>query len=452
MTILPAYDKALNTALSVISLLDLETVSLTSAVSRVLGEDITADRDQPPFDRSAMDGFALQTEAWARGKTFRIAGGVPAGGVLPAGLNIDPSRDVVRIATGAAVPEMFDAVVQIEKASVAEGGGEDGESSGATVGFEIESTKPWMNIHRRGADAAMGATVIRAGTLLGPHHVGIAAAAGAAKIQVARRPRGVVLSSGDEVRPADTPTGELAPQQIRDSNGPMLVALLEAMGCEVLRHDHVVDEADAVAEACGRAATDADLVVTAGGVSVGQRDLFPTMWPTLGYETKLHGVKMQPGKPVFIAKPPGLSATDFTANPAVAPPCTAVVVGLPGNPVSVLATAHLFVWPMVRKMLGLSIEKGGGLPWRRVWLASPAKPNARREAFRAARFVGETREQVEVLPWQGSGDLMHTAAADGWVRLPAGEAELSAGTGLSFLPFLQGYADPASTPKTGGQI
>lgn len=444
MVELPTYDNALDSTLTTVTPLGVEAIDWADATGRVLFEDVMADRDQPPFDRSAMDGFALRSEAWGAGKTFRVVGSVPAGGVLPDGLKIDPQRDVVRIATGAAVPTFsggFDAVVQIEKAVVSQGDG--GEAS---VVFEVDAVKPWMNIHRRGADAAAGATVIKAGTQLLPHHMGIAAAVGAAKVQIARRPRVVVLSSGDEVRPTGTLTEQLQPQQIRDSNGPMLVALLGAMGCEVLRHDHVLDEAEAVAEACGRAATDADLVITAGGVSVGQRDLFPATWPTLGYETVLHGVKMQPGKPVFVAR-----LRD--AKPQAAG--RAVVVGLPGNPVSVLATAHLFVWPMVRKMLGLGCGEdtsggGDGLPWRRVWLASAVKPNARREAFRAARFVGETRDQVEVVPWQGSGDLAHTATAEGWVRLPAGEAEIGAGNGLSFLPFLQGYTDPRVTPNAGG--
>lgn len=440
MADLPSYDQAHATALSVVSELRREIVPLQHAAGRVLADDIIADRDQPPFDRSAMDGFALRAEAWAPGRNFRVAGNVPAGGGLPGDLKIDPTRDVVRIATGAAVPGIFNAVVQIEKAAVS--GGDE-----ATVVFEVEAVGPGMNIHPRGADAQEGAVVIPAGTRLRPHHLGIAASVGATTIGVSCRPRVVVLSSGDEVRPPGTATDDLLPQQIRDSNGPMLVAMLGAMGCEVLRHDHVLDEADAVAEACAKAAAEADLVVTAGGVSVGQRDLFPATWPRLGYETVLHGVAMQPGKPVFIARPPGLSATDSTANPAVVPPYSAVVVGLPGNPVSVLATAHLFLWPMVRKMLGLAsggVASGGVLPWRRVWLAAPVKPNARREAFRAARFVGETREQVEVLPWQGSGDLAHTATAEGWVRLPASHAELQAGTGLSFLPLLGGYADPSS--------
>ncbi|MEM6855336.1 MAG: molybdopterin molybdotransferase MoeA [Planctomycetota bacterium] len=436
---LPDYNQALSTAFSVVSALQPEEVKVERAAGRVLRDAVTADRDQPPFDRSAMDGFALRADAWSAGKVFRVVGSVPAGGALPTDLEIDPQRDVVRIATGAAVPAFaggFDAVVPIEKAAVE-------EDEHASVVFEVDAVTAGMNIHRQGADAATGSVVIASDTLLQPHHLGIAASVGATTLKVSRPPRVVVLSSGDEVRPANTPTADLEPQQIRNSNGPMLVALLKAMGCEVIRHEHVLDEADAVHEACSRAATEADLVVTAGGVSVGQRDWFPATWPQLGYETVLHGVKMQPGKPVLVARPPRFSATDFTANPAVAPAYSAAVVGLPGNPVSVLATAHLFVWPMVRKMLGLDAL----LPWRRVGLASPAKPNARREAFRAARFVGETREQVEVLPWQGSGDLSHTAAADGWVRLPVGDAELTPGVWLSFLPLLGGYADPSAARR-----
>ncbi len=441
MNVLPRYAQALKIALSVIPSMGLGKVLMVNAIGRVLGENVVADRDLPPFDRSAMDGFALRAEAFGAGKAFRIAGSVLAGGVLPSDLTLNPAQDVVRIATGAAVPGVFDAVVQIEKAVVSEDGGGQ-----ATVVFEVDAVKPWMNIHRRGADAAAGSVVIPAGARLRPHHLGIAASVGAATISVARRPRVVVLSSGDEVRPPETAAADLAPQQIRDSNGPMLVALLGAMGCEVLRHEHVADEAEAVQQACATAAAEADLVITAGGVSVGQRDLFPATWPTLGYEVVLHGVKMQPGKPVFVARPSGFSATRFTANPGVAPPCSAVVIGLPGNPVSVLATAHLFVWPMVRKMMRLD----PALPWRRVWLASPVRPNAMREAFRAARFVGETRDQIEVVPWQGSGDLTHTATADGWVRLPVSDAELQVGTGLAFLPLLSGSPMPAAAASSGG--
>lgn len=412
MADLPGYDHAINQTLSGVSALPSESCPLDWVAKRILRQNVAADRDQPPFDRAAMDGFALRAASWRTNKAFRVAGDVPAGGRLSEDTAIDPTVDVVRIATGAAVPDVFDAVIQIEKAQV---GGDP-----PTVVFDLDAAAPGLNIHRRGADAATGNVVLRAPAVLAPHHLGIAAAVGASRLTVARQPRAVVLSSGDEVKPADTPTPELEPQHIRNSNGPLLVALLRATGAEVLRHEHVVDEAGPVQEACARAAADADLVVTAGGVSVGRRDLFPTVWPDLGYETVLHGVKMQPGKPVFVARPTSSEG--------------ALVLGLPGNPVSVWATAHLFVWPAVRKALGLD----PGLPWRRVVLASPAKANPRREAFRAARFVGQGEQRVEVVAWQGSGDLMHTAVADGLLRLPAQEGRVEAQTELWFLPVLGG--------------
>ncbi|MEM7627295.1 MAG: molybdopterin molybdotransferase MoeA [Planctomycetota bacterium] len=430
MTDLPGYDNALRRTLESVCALDVETLTLADARGRVLRQDVTADRDQPPFDRSAMDGFAVSVAALAvsgaTDKAFRVAGAVPAGGTLDPAMTIDPANDVVRIATGAAVPAPFNAVVPIEKAVVDEAAG--------TVWFTVDGVDLGAAVHPRGADAAAEAVVIPAGTALGPHHLGIAATVGERELMVSRRPRVVVLSSGDEVWPVDTATDDLPMQAIRNSNGPMLVALLRAMGAEVVRHEHVVDEADAVGMACERAAGDADLVVTAGGVSVGQRDLFPAMWPTLGYEKVLHGVAMQPGKPVLVAaKHEARKQNDRGLRRASEP---ALVIGLPGNPVSVWATAHLFVWPMVRRLSGLDPR----LPWRRVWLASPAKGNAKREAFRAVRLVGETREQVEVIAWQGSGDLMHTAAADGLLRMPIHGGEVPAGSGLSFLPVLDGPA------------
>lgn len=429
MAELPVYDVALDLALAHAELLDVETVGLSDATGRVLREDVIADRDQPPFNRSAMDGFALSAGAWEAGKVFRIAGTLPAGGRLPAGIEIETQRDAVWIATGAAVPGVFDAVVPIEKATVDEAAG--------TVRFDLDPVKPGAAIHPRGADAAAGRVVVEAGTTMGPHHLGIAATVGSRELVVSRKPRVVVLSSGDEVWPVDTATEDLPAQAIRNSNGPMLVAMLGAMGARVVRHEHVVDDADAVRAACASAAAGADLVVTAGGVSVGQRDLFPTTWPTLGYETVLHGVAMQPGKPVLVAaKREGRVQDNPDLRSRSEPASTVCVIGLPGNPVSVWATAHLFLWPMVRKMLGLN--SGGELPWRRVWLAAPAKGNARREAFRAARLVGETREQVEVIAWRGSGDLMHTASADGLLRMPIHAGEIPAGSGLSFMPVLGG--------------
>lgn len=408
MPTLPSYEDALHTVLDGVVALNPQTLALDQAAGRVLRQAVVADRDQPPFERSAMDGFAVCSTHWKPGQGWRIAGSVPAG--APWTGTADPARAVVQIATGAAVPPPFDAVVQVELAQV--------NADAATVRFNLDHVAPWRNIHRRGADAASQAVLIPAGTTLGPHHLALAATAGVAQPTVTRRPRVVVLSSGDEVLAPSTPTAQLSPQQIRNSNGPLLTALLRGLGAEVLAHHHVADTQAAVTQACQAAAQEADLVVTAGGVSVGERDLFPGAWHAMGFDTRLHGVAMQPGKPV-------LSVRGVVADRPVH------VLGLPGNPVSVLATAHLFMRPLLRALAG----DARPLPWRRVTLAQPTQANAKRTAFRPAQLVGPGRDQAAVLAWRGSGDLAHTAEAHGLLALPAAAGEMPAGQPLSFLPF-----------------
>jgi len=206
----------------------------------------------------------------------------------------------------------------------------------------------------------------------------------------------------------------------------MLRALARAAGAQVLRHEHLVDELDATLDAAQRALQDADLVLTSGGVSVGERDHLPTAWQQAGTQTILHGVAIQPGKPVLIARAPGSSKLVAHTEKA---PCP-IVLGLPGNPVSVLATFHLFAWPLIRALQGAVPN----LPWHRATLADDVKPKAQREMFRAATIDQDHR--ATLLPWQGSGDLSHTAAMHGFIRLPRQEVPLPAGSGVEFLPVL----------------
>ena len=149
-------------------------------------------------------------------------------------------------------------------------------------------------------------------------------------------------------------------------------------------------------------------------------DFIPWAWHKLGLRTIVHGVAIQPGKPLFAAVPDNPEDPEHIGNK--------LVIGLPGNPVSVLCTAHLFVWPLVRRMLGM----GNALPWRLVSSANSVSCKSKRQIFRAARLLPEN--QVEVLGWHGSGDLMHTAQADGWVRLPLQDQPIEPGTTLPFLP------------------
>lgn len=402
---LPRYEPSLEAILKHIDVLAPCQVPLHQALGRVLRSKVTADRDQPPFDRAAMDGFAVRSWQVRPGQSFVVTGTIAAGAPLVAYPD-DPGQ-VMRIATGSPVPAGADAVVPNELAKVR-------TDSAEQVQFTVDSVQNGDNVHRRGSDATAGQSVVDYGTQLGPHHIGIAASVGATQLEVAEVPKVTLLTSGDEVRPADTSSQCLAPQQIRNSNGPMLRAFFAALGVPNPHYEHLPDEPEPTLDRARAAALRSQLVVTVGGVSAGHRDLLPWAWQQLGLETVLHGVAIQPGKPLFVAIGDGV-----------------MVVGLPGNPVSVLATAHLFVWPALRKMLGLASD----LPWRQLALAGSVKATARRQLFRAAQSL--TDGTAAVIDWHGSGDLIHTAEADGFVRLPLFDGLVNRSTQVPFLPLVR---------------
>ncbi len=408
--LLPGYDEAIAKVLACAAEIGTEALPLDSAVGRVLRSDVTADRDQPPFDRSAMDGFAVRSIQVEANRPYEGAGTIAAGAPAEAS-HLAPATcsniAVMRIATGAPVPDWADCVIPIEHAVV--------EQHGDTEQVTFTKTGDrHANVHHRASDTSTGDVVLRSGSRLAAHHMGIAAGVGAVELPVATRPRITLLTTGDEVVAAQTPAAQLQPQQIRNSNGPMLTALLGALDTPVISHEHVCDEPEQTLAAARQAVSQSHLVITCGGVSVGQRDLLPWAWQKLGLETVLHGVSIQPGKPVLVCRDEDK-----------------LVVGLPGNPVSVLATAHLFVWPIIRTMLGQTAD----LPWRPIELASAARAGSGRELFRAATLGDDGR--AGVIKWHGSGDLMHTADADGFVRLPSQGPQIAAGQTVPFLPIIR---------------
>ncbi len=398
MSSLPDYFQALARALGGVEPLPgREEVEVHEAAGRVLADAVTADRDLPPFDRAERDGYALRGAEVGRLEAWTVIGNVAAG--EPADIEVPPGH-CVAIATGAPLPPDVDTVIQHELSD-----------RGNPVGFSVKSVRLGEAVHPRGADAGAGRTLIAPFTRLGPHHAGLAAAVGRERLAVVSRPRTTVLTSGDEV----VGVGEaVQPHTIRNSNGPLLSQLLARFGADLVGADHLRDDRQATIEAMDLALGRSDLVVTVGGLSAGERDHFPAAFEALGVSTLLHGASIQPGKPIFVGRHPR----------------GAMVVGLPGNPVSVLACACLFAWPIVRGLLGLESR----LPWRRVELAEPVRPNPRRRAFRPARLVDEGAGVV-VPKWAGSGDLAHTAPTDGLLELPVGSDEVQPGTRLRFLPW-----------------
>ncbi|MHC4992117.1 MAG: molybdopterin molybdotransferase MoeA [Planctomycetota bacterium] len=394
---LPDYTQVLEEALRAVEpLVETETVALRDAGGRVLAEPLTADRDLPPFDRAQMDGYALRAADFVPHRAWPVAGAVPAGAVPDVEV---PAGACVAIATGAPLPAGLDTVIQHELSD-----------RGDPVRFEVESIECGHAVHPRGADAARGDVLVAAPCLLGAHHLAIAATVGRVALNVVRRPRTVVLTSGDEVRPAD---GDVQPHQIRNSNAPLVSDLLRRVGAELVGATHLPDDAAATVEAVGHALREADLVVTVGGISAGERDFFPEALAHHEVRIVRRGGAIQPGKPILVGRHGD----------------GAIVIGLPGNPVSVLACACLFAWPIVRRLLGLD----PALPWRHLRLAEAVRPNARRRAFRPAILCGD--DAARVPRWAGSGDLAHTAPTDGLLELPVQADPVPAGTPLRFLPW-----------------
>jgi molybdopterin molybdotransferase len=371
-----------------------ERVELDDAAGRVAAEDARGRVDLPPFDSSAMDGFAVRA-AETPGTlpvVERIAAGRPASRELRSG-------EAMGIATGAAVPEGADAVIPLEYVV-------DHDNT-------IEISEPvdrGASIRPRGGDLHAGDVVVSAGVRLGPAQLGALAAAGVADIQAARRPRAAVLATGSELR---RPGEELEPGQIYEANGLILASQLEAAGAHVERLDSVADDEGSHRQAL-EAGLAADVLVTSGGVSVGPHDLVRSIGAELGVEEVFWGVAVKPGKPVWFG------VRDRT-----------LVFGLPGNPVSSLVAFELFVRPAVRALQGEADPLPRFEPGR---LARPLRPNpARVELVRARATVVDGAVELEPLTGQESHMIARAAAANALVLVPAGESSLEAGSGVSYL-------------------
>jgi molybdopterin molybdotransferase len=390
-----ALEEAQRRILDRVVRLPVERIALGEAAGRVLTEPATARVDLPPFDASAMDGFALRAEDTPGSLPVaeRIAAGRPASRDLRAG-------EAMGIATGAAIPAGADAVIPLEHVA-------DHDNS-----IEIAEPVPaGSNVRPRGGDLRAGEVVVPAGARLGPAQLGALAAAGIADISSTARPRAAVLSTGSELR---RPGERLEPGQIYEANSILLAAQLESAGAVVDQLDAVADDEEAHRAALERG-LEADALVTSGGVSVGPHDLVRSVGAELGIEEVLWGVAVKPGKPLWF----GVRGQTL-------------VFGLPGNPVSSLVCFELFVRPAVLSLQGASEPLPRFQPGR---LARGLRPNAlRTELVRARSRVADGEVELEVVTGQESHMIARAAGADALVLVPAGDEELAAGSRVSFLP------------------
>ena len=382
-----------------------ETVSTFDALNRVLAESVRSNLNVPPEDNSEMDGYALRVaDVPAAGTVLAVVQRVPAGQIgkpLQAGT-------AARIFTGAQIPIGADAVVMQElcEAMPSE---RDGELGRVRVQAMPSAGQA---IRRRGEDVEQGAVVLTSGLRLTPQAMGMAASVGAGQLRVRRRPRVALFSTGDELA---MPGEALKPGAIYNSNRFTLRGLLQAAGCETIDLGIVPDRLDATREALRRAAAQADLVVTCGGVSVGEED---HLKPALQAEGRLDlwSIAMKPGKPLAFGS---VRRSDGGE---------ALYMGLPGNPVSSTVTFLVAVMPVLRVLTGS--PPGGAKPVAMTAGFDWPKPNARREFLRA-RIAADGR--LEIYPNQGSGVLTSMVWADGLIDNPGGRA-IKAGDTVQFLP------------------
>jgi molybdopterin molybdotransferase len=367
-------------------------VHVTEALGLTLAEDVVAEHDVPAFANSAMDGYATRTaEAGAR---LRVVGESRAGAPYDGELH---DGEAVRISTGAALPAGADGVLQVERVTV--------QAGDVVLGDAVTARR---NVREPGEDLRAGATVLPAGTRIGPAEIGVAIGAGRELVRCARRPRVAIITTGDELQVAGSP---LAPGQIHDSNGPTLGALAARSGAEVAGVGHAGDDLAQTRSVIAQALDAADMVVLAGGVSVGPHDHVKPALAELGVRELLWRVALRPGKPTWLGERDGK-----------------LVLGLPGNPVSAYVTFLLFARP------ALAALQGGDptVPRTRAVLGTAVERHPDRDECVRVRRDADGR--VHPTGPQASHLLSSLLGADALAIVPRGAGELPAGTEVVLEP------------------
>jgi len=394
-----------------------EIVSIRESLGRVLAEPILADRDFPPFPRTTRDGFALKSvDIRAVPTTLRVVGEVKAGGYYGKPLK---SGEAVEIMTGAPAPSGADAVVMVEYTN----------RSGEMVEV-LRSCAEGENIVPVGSEAKMGREMVAPGVRLSFAQIAVAAAVGHTRIAVFRRPQVAILPTGDElVDAAQTPSAF----QIRNSNSYSLAAQVIAAGGEALQLPIAADDPAAL-RALMEQGLKADLLLLSGGVSMGKFDLVEQVLADLGAKFFFAGALIQPGKPVVFGEANAAAGAGAEAGIKIVRQVASrptPFFGLPGNPVSTMVTFDLFVTPVLRALSGALPVR---LPVAKARLAKTIRTKTGLTRFLPGRLQGPALDpEVEMISWQGSGDLMASAQADCYVIIPPDRDQIEAGEMVSIL-------------------
>lgn len=376
---------------------------LQESVGCCLAETVRADRDMPPADRSAMDGYAVRSsDLWSVPCTLRLIGEVAAGSsARPRVIE----GTCVRILTGANVPPGADAVVMVE----------DTVERGKKVTFHGKITAG-TNIRRRGEEARKGTIMLERGTALAPLQIGLCAAVGKSTLRVHARPRAAIIVTGSEIR---LQGDRVRRHELRDSNGPALSAALKAWGYDSTDPQLAPDDVKTIARMVRQAAQEHEVILLTGGVSVGKYDHVPRAIKEIGAAIHFHGVAMKPGRPLLYAT---LGKNRH-------------VFGLPGNPLSFLAGFHEFALPALRRLAGTpgkSCQSAIDLP-----LAAPVRlAKDHRTHLVPARIIRDG-PRTSVLPVfsHGSADMAGARQTDGVVIIPPAAGKRSKGSMITFRPW-----------------
>ena len=367
--------------------LPVESLPLAQCAGAVLRESIHAERDQPPFDRVAMDGIALESGQIARGiRRLRIEATQAAG---DAPLTLASREGCIEVMTGTPLPQGCDCVVPVEQITV------EGGEARLAQGLQV---RPWQNVHRRGTDTRQGTRLLGAGTRLGPAEIAIAAAAGMARIRVSSQPMLAVISTGNELIEPGEP---IEPHQIRRSNAYAIAAALRLHGFHRIADDHIADNETQLTRRLKFHLETHDVLVLSGGVSMGKLDLVPKVLEALGVRCVFHKVAQRPGKPLWF----GIAGTG------------AAVLALPGNPVSTAVCVCRYVLPALAASQGRIVR----VP-ERIALAEPCTVNPALSYFLpiVLEMDADGRCWARPKPTNGSGDFTALAGTDGFVELPPG--------------------------------
>ena len=405
-----SVDAALENILADMKQLEAETVSLPDALDRVLAEDIVSPIDLPPFDNSAMDGYAIHFEDSADASQSNpaalpvtmdiLAGSAPDGKLKPGA--------AARIMTGAPLPQGASAVIPVEDT-------DDDWSKGENIPLPARvrlyrSLSSGENIRLAGENISVGDTIIRAGTIIGPAEIGMIAGIGRPRVEVIRQPRVVILSSGDEL--VDI-YDELGPGKIRDTNGYTLAGLIRGAGGVPIRLPIAKDRLESIRALYRRALEiNPDLLISTAGVSVGAADLVKVVMDELG-EIDFWRINMRPGKPLAYGTIQGVP-----------------FFGLPGNPVSTMVTFEVIVRPALAKIAGRAHKRRTV----KATLASEMRSDGRRTYARVTLKREGDRLIARSTGIQSSGALMSMVLADGLAVMPEEVRRIPAGESLDVLP------------------